>query len=891
MDEKKLAVILGALLHDIGKFMQRAELEKDFPDIKSNYNEFCPTPTSYLHSAHSAFFVERFLPGSLANNNIKKELYNACRHHCDPQIEDIYKMADRLSAGMERFGEVKQNNKYKTVRLRSIFDNIEMSFSIKDLFGNYQPRWYYPLTQLNWKPDIFPRHEKKWKIKGCTVGSESPVQEYNDLWNQFIKELEELKPLQNDNYHFIFNELFYLLQKYTWCIPSATNVFPADISLFDHLKTTAAIAACIYDSSMKGFEDDREFLLMGADISGIQSFIFRIARSQGIGGISKRLRGRSFYLMMLSEIICRHLLSSLDLTPANINFCGGGNMELLLPNTKNVLEWLNRFECEINEWLLNEFKGQLAINVAKVPMSQGDLNSNFGAMKNKLQNRLSLAKKHKFKEQTGSKNFWIRHEKPLSSPVRICRSCNLMQAPDSDVLCSQCSKQKKIGEVLPKTKALLFLSGMNEKNTNIPYESITFGNFGTVCLLKKEESLKPGVNNCYAEMLSINFEEHVSKGFYCLSNILPTTKREMVLETEKDLSSKTDYEREGRVKIDQTLSFTTIAKMAEGDSKLGLLKMDVDNLGQIFSIGFRADGSIQSSPSRFLSISRVSTLSRELTYFLNGLIAWACEQIAEKWKNNSSWGSKVRYNNSDISNIFYVVFSGGDDLFIIGPWDQIITLAHLIRSMFKDFTCHNPNFTISAGIFICKPKYPISLAAKKVEEALERSKVRGKNRITLFGDTVSWNYEDKEKSRIFDDTIMSRYTTFESSEIGSETIQLSNKPESIEEMVVPLTRLVKFQEHLLSLYKSKKMPRGFVHRLIEGQKMFFPKIYNLDKEREEEIHNAMIFPYLFYIMNRNLAPDVRQDLQQDLITGGEAISVLRQIKIPASMFLMKTRTS
>ena len=61
MDEKKLAVILGALLHDIGKFMQRAELEKDFPDIKSNYNEFCTTPTSYLHSAHSTFFVERFL--------------------------------------------------------------------------------------------------------------------------------------------------------------------------------------------------------------------------------------------------------------------------------------------------------------------------------------------------------------------------------------------------------------------------------------------------------------------------------------------------------------------------------------------------------------------------------------------------------------------------------------------------------------------------------------------------------------------------------------------------------------------------------------------------------------------------------------------------------------
>ncbi len=31
------AVVLGALLHDIGKFMQRAELEKEFPEIKENW--------------------------------------------------------------------------------------------------------------------------------------------------------------------------------------------------------------------------------------------------------------------------------------------------------------------------------------------------------------------------------------------------------------------------------------------------------------------------------------------------------------------------------------------------------------------------------------------------------------------------------------------------------------------------------------------------------------------------------------------------------------------------------------------------------------------------------------------------------------------------------------
>ena len=33
-----------------------------------------------------------------------------------------------------------------------------------------------------------------------------------------------------------------------------------------------------------------------------------------------------------------------------------------------------------------------------------------------------------------------------------------------------------------------------------------------------------------------------------------------------------------------------------------------------------------------------------------------------------------------IESLFYVVYSGGDDLFIIGPWDKIIDLAKLIHT-------------------------------------------------------------------------------------------------------------------------------------------------------------------------------------------------------------------
>ena len=61
-------VVLAALLHDIGKFMQRAEVEKLHPEIKQNYDEFCPTnehgKPGYLHAAHTAYFIEHIIPDS-----------------------------------------------------------------------------------------------------------------------------------------------------------------------------------------------------------------------------------------------------------------------------------------------------------------------------------------------------------------------------------------------------------------------------------------------------------------------------------------------------------------------------------------------------------------------------------------------------------------------------------------------------------------------------------------------------------------------------------------------------------------------------------------------------------------------------------------------------------
>ncbi len=78
------------------------------------------------------------------------------------------------------------------------------------------------------------------------------------LWKEFIKEIQDLGRIKDIGFY--FKELFWLLEKYTWCIPSATNVFP-DISLFDHAKTTAAIASVQYLVSKEEKIGEPDFIL------------------------------------------------------------------------------------------------------------------------------------------------------------------------------------------------------------------------------------------------------------------------------------------------------------------------------------------------------------------------------------------------------------------------------------------------------------------------------------------------------------------------------------------------------------------------------------------------------------------------------------------------------
>ena len=147
----------------------------------------------------------------------------------------------------------------------------------------------------------------------------------------------------------------------------------------------------------------------------------------------------------------------------------------------------------------------------------------------------------------------------------------------------------------------------------------------------------------------------------------------------------------------EPLTFSDLAERASGTKRIALLKADVDNLGYLFADGMREP----ETGRHYGTISRVSTLSRLLEMFFSGYV-----------------GSILKRNYPTV----YSVFSGGDDLFLIGPWDVMPRLALDIHDAFDRLSGNNPCVTLSAAVCASAPKANIALAAEYSEQVLKRVK-------------------------------------------------------------------------------------------------------------------------------------------------------------------------
>lgn len=171
-------------------------------------------------------------------------------------------------------------------------------------------------------------------------------------------------------------------------------------------------------------------------------------------------------------------------------------------------------------------------------------------------------------------------------------------------------------------------------------------------------------------------------------------------------------------------TFEDMADCSKGIKRIGVLRADVDNLGRAFVSGFNNEA----NNNRYVTLSRTATLSRQLSLFFRLYINSILREGEYTIEDNSE-GEKTIIRNA------VICYSGGDDLFIVGAWNEIIELAIDIQKKFALYT--EGTLTLSAGIGIYRHNYPISVIAEEVAdmESMSKSKA-GKAAVTLLEDGV-----------------------------------------------------------------------------------------------------------------------------------------------------------
>jgi len=430
--------------------------------------------------------------------------------------------------------------------------------------------------------------------------------------------------------------------------------------------------------------DGENFSLIQGDFTSIQNFIFsKFGDSNKY--LAKILRAKSLFVNISTELIALKICRELDLTPYNIVMNAGGKFMILAHKLSSDDKFkINNIKNEVNQ----EFS---EINFLQTKFVIDSID--FTKDKFKLGKFAEVFKQlaYKFEE---SKLQFITNKNVFENYIEktgngICKSCGILALEKEDEkLCKFCKKFKEIGENFPKAK----------------YINFDLNNLLSISLDNKK-----------SKEINLGLYSHPLKR---VANTIPKFKKEDIGSLKYQLINDDSEIKEGDIKTFNHIANDGLReKNGEliGKNYLAILKADIDNLGEIFIRGFNHNGRDEATFSRILNLSRM------IDYFFTTLLM----------------------NYIEDKNV-YTVFAGGDDLFLIGHYEDIIQTYIWILEEFDNYT-KNEDFHISAGIHFTRSNISINLMSEFAEDDLDRAKVldKDKNAITIF-DISMKNDEFKE---------------------------------------------------------------------------------------------------------------------------------------------------
>ncbi len=702
MDEREQVYLaaLAGLLHDVGKFAQRANWQKGG------------------HAEVGGEVVRRYVP-----TQWHEHLYPVMGHHDKPlqgYETKVVALADRLSAG-ERADETHEQPK----QLLSVFCCVET----QDREGQSAPgKSYWALKSLALEREVlFPGAE--WEASDVQQG-------YEELWRGFEAELQGLQQVHQNqgNLSTYLENVLLLMQRYAWCIPSAYYRSSPDVSLYDHSRMTGALAACLtgksetaLDQILRTPEQSTESvaLLVGGDISGVQDFIYTITDR----GATSALRGRSFYLQLLTEAVARYVLRRLGLPITSLIYQGGGAFYLLAraEDSQNLVE----IQREISHILLAHHRGDLYLALAEVPLVAADFyDGRISGKWEELAHTLRGVKQRRFSELDapllaqvfapqdhggneeqqcqicGQEHPGTEEKKAGEARVRKCPPCISYEDLGADLRHAAYLWLAEMDIPQPPSDSLAQTPGRWE-------ESLAGFGMRAGVVDKLNEIPRDGGHRLVlalndAALQALRPDEQTAVGRRFLVNVTPIITP---AEIEEFHGKVDDLPVAGSIK-----PFSVLTEESKGIKRLGVLRMDVDNLGDIFASGL----------GEHATLSRVAALSFAISLYFEGWVGCIAEEM--------NADSEAKYQDT-----LYSIYSGGDDLFFVGAWDQVVELARRIRADLTPFAAQHPGIHTSAGLVLVGGKYPLAQAAQDAGEAEGRAKRRdGKDALNFLGQTTAW---------------------------------------------------------------------------------------------------------------------------------------------------------
>ncbi len=785
IDKKFMGLIFASLVHDVGKFIQKTNLKSKYKSDREEY--ICPKDGDGIFLTHKhVSYTDGFL--SKLDKELSKEglrhlfedvPYKASFHHIRNPSDPLEIIIQKADHYSSGSDRSKKENEEEGKWYEVPLISILSEVNLSEGRSlNYKKISLNPLTPENFISSIKGEDFKLTKDA------------YSEFWLEFEREFLKLigkfyrsNPSTPESYFIFFRSLNSLLEKYWWCIPSTVKDM-SDISLYDHSFTTAGIASVMYKYHMETntINDGRKI-----ENNSLKKFLLISGDISGIQNYIFNIKKSSFAAKTLRA-------RSFQIQVLMENISGYILRKFALPVFCRILNAAGRFQI----LLPNTKKVKEELKKIKVEVEKSFKEQFFGELTFNISEPVEFAgedfKLDRFQHKVLDKlheKIEVAKMKKLST-VLLSNEDFILDHEYKDFtsdqgLCPLCEKHP-ITTTKNDIRVCKFCSCIVDIGTRLPkakYILWDYDNFMSFPNFREKIDNNNGENNFSVQISKIN-EVKVPFSRFSSPFYVPMHDEDV-------------------------LTFEDLSKNSEGVRYLAMFKADLDNLGLIFLSGL----------GEKKSISRIAALSRVIHFFFSEYLT---HFVKENFPN------------------LYVIFSGGDDVCLVGPWDEVIDFSNSFYKEFQKFTGNNNSITLSAGITLFHHNYPIYNVAEESENALKKAKDSSpsKNAVTIFNITCSWD-------------------TFK--------------------------RELNFGKKLTEKLRKEVITRGMLYRLLKYAKM------KENVEKEGKYVDAIWRSKLYYDVARNLKVPKNEEVseKENLLIEFNHLLSEKEGKVAVSYAIYKTR--